>query len=302
MADEDITLDFAGAPPQQPMGGLNCTFSYTAAHATYPMKCLLSPEVRSNAGCYRPFTVLAPEGSILNCTKPASVNLRTRIGWYIAPNIFRALAPAAPAQVQAVTGLPHAINIYGRDRHNRVYADHFFTGGGQGGSAHGDGKSALLYPTSASNTSIELMETRAPILVVEKSLVIDSGGPGQQRGGLGVRTKLRKLDDDGLPTLFSIYPEGLGVDPPGLFGGLPGGGVHGVVTDLAGRVLHDCGTGELVTLTTTDQIVDVQLAGGAGFGDPTKRDRQFVADDVADDYVSPERAATLYGGIRDAAE
>ncbi|MBC7637407.1 MAG: hypothetical protein H7251_17610, partial [Acetobacteraceae bacterium] len=41
----------------------------------------------------------------------------------------------------------------------------------QGGSAHGDGKSALLYPTSASHTSIELMETRAPILVVEKSLV-----------------------------------------------------------------------------------------------------------------------------------
>ena len=191
VSDEDITLDFAGAPPQQPMGGLNCTFTYTAAHATYPMKCLLSPEVRSNAGCYRPFTVLAPEGSILNCTKPASVNLRTRIGWYIAPNIFRALAPAAPAQVQAVTGLPHAINIYGRDRHNRIYADHFFTGGGQGGSAHGDGKSALLYPTSASNTSIELMETRAPILVVEKSLVTDSGGPGQRRGGLGVRTKLR---------------------------------------------------------------------------------------------------------------
>ena len=73
------------------MGGLNCTFTYTAAHATYPMKCMLSPGIRSNAGCYRPFTVKAPEGSILNCDKPASVNLRTRTGWYIAPNIFRAL-------------------------------------------------------------------------------------------------------------------------------------------------------------------------------------------------------------------
>jgi hypothetical protein len=71
--------------------------------------------VRSNAGCYRPFTVKAPEGSILNCTKPASVNLRTRVGWYIAPNILRALADAAPAQIQAATGLPVAINIYGRD-------------------------------------------------------------------------------------------------------------------------------------------------------------------------------------------
>ncbi len=284
------------------MGGLNCTFSYTAAHATYPMKCLLSPDVRSNAGCYRPFTVLAPEGSILNCTRPASVNLRTRIGWYIAPNIFRALAPAAPAQVQAVTGLPHAINIYGRDRTGRIYADHFFTGGGQGGSAHGDGKSALLYPTSASNTSIELMETRAPILVVEKSLVTDTGGPGQQRGGLGVRTRLRKLDDDGLPTLFSVYPEGLGVDPPGLFGGLAGGGVRGVVLDLAGEVVHDCGTGELITLSTTDRIVEVQLAGGAGFGDPRARDRRLVAGDVADQYVSAPEAQSQYGGVAEAVD
>ena len=100
-------------PPQLPQGGLNCTFSYTAAHATYPMKCMLSPQVRSNAGCYRPFTVKAPAGSILNCDKPASVNLRTRVGWYLAPNIFRALADAAPTQVQAATGLPR------RDQHLR---------------------------------------------------------------------------------------------------------------------------------------------------------------------------------------
>ena len=89
-----IELDFEGAPPQQPQGGLNCTYSYAAAHATYPMKCILSPGVRSNAGCYRPFTVKLPAGSILNCDKPASVNLRTRTGWYLAPNIFRALSAA----------------------------------------------------------------------------------------------------------------------------------------------------------------------------------------------------------------
>ncbi|HSU04853.1 MAG TPA: hydantoinase B/oxoprolinase family protein, partial [Acetobacteraceae bacterium] len=201
-----VELDFEGAPAQLPQGGLNCTFSYTAAHSCYPMKCMLSPEVRSNAGCYRPFTVKAPVGSVLNCDKPASVNLRTRVGWYIAPNIFRALADAAPDRVQAATGLPVAVNIYGRDADGQVYADHFFMGAGQGGSAHGDGKSALLYPTSAANTSVELMEVRAPVLVLEKSYVTDSGGPGRHRGGLGVRTRLRKLHDDGLPTLASVYP------------------------------------------------------------------------------------------------
>ena len=120
---------------------------------------------------------------------------------------------------------------------------------GQGGSSHGDGKSALLYPTSAANTSVELMETRAPVLVLEKSFVTDSAGPGRHRGGCGVRTRLRKLYDDGLPTLASVYPEGVGVTVEGLHGGQHGGGVRGVVLDPAGNVLRDCGTGELVTLT-----------------------------------------------------
>jgi len=300
VAGDAVELDFAGAPPQQPMGGLNSTFTYTAAHATYPMKCILSPRIRSNAGCYRPFTVKAPAGSILNCDKPASVNLRTRTGWYIAPNIFRALASAAPEQVQAATGLPHAMNIYGNDRNGRLYADHFFIGGGQGGSAHGDGKSALLYPTSAANTSIELMETRAPVLVVEKTLVTDSGGAGKHRGGLGVRTRLRKLHEDGKPTLFSVYPEGAGISTDGLFGGHPGGGVRGVVLDSTGNVVHDCGTGELVTLTTTERMVEVCLAGGSGFGDPRERARASVDDDVADGYVSADAATSVYGAASSA--
>jgi 5-oxoprolinase (ATP-hydrolysing)/N-methylhydantoinase A len=92
--DDTIHLDFAGAPPQLPQGGLNCTLNYTMAHATYPLKCMLTPSVRGNAGCYRPFTVEAPKGSILNCDKPLAVNLRTRTGWYLAPNIFRALSEA----------------------------------------------------------------------------------------------------------------------------------------------------------------------------------------------------------------
>ena len=70
------------------------------------------------------------------------------------------------------------------------------------------------------------METRAPVLVIEKSLVADSGGPGRHRGGLGVRARIRKLRDDGLPTLFSRLSEGVGIRNEGLFGGRPGGDVR----------------------------------------------------------------------------
>jgi 5-oxoprolinase (ATP-hydrolysing) len=298
VSGDTIELDFTGAPAQLPQGGLNCTESYTVAHATYPLKCMLSPEVRGNAGCYRPFTVKAPLGSVLNCEKPASVNLRTRVGWYIAPNIFRALADAAPSRVQAATGLPVAINIYGRNADGSVYADHFFMGAGQGGSLHRDGKSALLYPTSAANTSVELMEQRAPVLVIEKAFVTDSGGPGKHRGGTGVRTRLRKLYDDDLPTLASVYPEGVGVTVEGLAGGRHGGDVRGVVLDPDGNVVHDCGTGQLVTLTRADRVVEVRLAGGAGYGDPRERSAALVERDVAEGIVSPQAAERDYGWQR----
>lgn len=54
IAGDAMEIDFAGAPPQADRGGINCTLNYTASHATYPIKCMLSPTVRSNAGCYSP--------------------------------------------------------------------------------------------------------------------------------------------------------------------------------------------------------------------------------------------------------
>ncbi|MBM3570734.1 MAG: methylhydantoinase, partial [Alphaproteobacteria bacterium] len=194
VAGDSITVDFPDAPPQQPHGGLNSTLNYTAAHTTYPLKCMLTPNVRGNAGCYRPFAVTAPEGSILNCTRPVAVNMRTRTGWYIAPNLFQALAPAAIGSVQAFTGLPTSVTFYGKGGDGRYYSDHLFMGGGQGAGRDQDGKSSLLWPTSAANTSIELFEARCPALVEEKALVADSGGPGARRGGLGQVVRVRKLE------------------------------------------------------------------------------------------------------------
>ena len=110
--------------------------------------------MRGNAGCYRPFTVKAPEGSVLNCTYPVAVNLRTRTGWYLAPNIFRALAQAAPRQVQSFTGLAVAANIYGQDAAGRFYSDMLFCGGGQGGSARGDGRSVFASTLEAHRRNV----------------------------------------------------------------------------------------------------------------------------------------------------
>ncbi|EHM02258.1 hydantoinase/oxoprolinase [Acetobacteraceae bacterium AT-5844] len=294
VAGDEIELDFDGAPPQLPQGGLNSTMNYTAAHATYPLKCMLTPGVRGNAGCYRPFTVKAPEGSILNPKRPASVNLRTRTGWYLAPNIFRALSDAAPRQVQANTGLPMAAYMYGQDAEGRTYSDMLFIGGGQGASAQGDGKNGLLWPTSAANTSIELFEARVPVLVLEKTFITDTGGAGKHRGGLGQRVKVRKLHDDGLTTLVTVYPEGVGNPIDGLFGGKAGGEASGRVLDAEGNEVLNCGTGMLVQIDRDTQVVEIVLAGGSGFGNPAERDPAMLARDVQRGLVSEEGAARDY--------
>ncbi len=292
---DTIHLDFAGAPPQLAQGGLNCTLNYTMAHATYPLKCMLTPSVRGNAGCYRAFSIDAPKGSILNCDRPLAVNLRTRTGWYIAPNVFRALAQAAPRQVQAFTGLPVAASVYGRDHAGETYSDMLFVGGGQGASAHGDGKSGLLYPTSAAGTSIETFEARVPVLVIEKTYLADSGGAGKHRGGLGQRVRIRKLTDDGLTTLVSLYPEGVNNAIPGLFDGKAGGGASGRVIDRDGNVLRDVGTGALVQVTHPREIVELVLAGGAGYGPASERPREAIRRDIAFGFVSAEGAGRDYG-------
>ncbi len=300
---DSIAIDYEGAPPQLAIGGVNATMNYTAAHATYPLKCMLTPQVRGNAGCYRPFRVTAPEGSILNCRRPAAVSVRTRTGWYLAPAVFRALADAAPDAVQSPTGLPVAVSVSGYDAQGVFYADHLFMGGGQGGSAHGDGKSGLLYPTSAANTAIEVFEARVPVLVEEKTFLTDSGGAGRTRGGLGQRVRFRKLHADGLPTLAAMFPEGAKAVLPGLAGGQPGARAFAGVRTPDGSLLRDCGAGELVTLSRADEIAEIVFAGGAGYGDPHSRPQHKVAADLRDGRISEAAAQTIYRtDLADAAE
>jgi 5-oxoprolinase (ATP-hydrolysing)/N-methylhydantoinase A len=259
------------------------------------MKCILTPAVRGNAGCYRPFTVVAPEGSIFNATYPAACNMRARTGWYIAPAVFNALAEATPRGVQATTGLPYISSIYARDTDGALRTDSLFTGGGQGGSSHRDGKSNLLWPTSASNTALEMFESRVPVLVVEKEFLPDSGGTGRHRGGLGQRVRYRKLHDDGRLSLISAYPEGVDDKPPGLFGGQPGARARAVLTQPDGTLIRDLGRGERVQLTSTDVVIDVLVAGGAGYGPPGERLRALVKRDLRLGMITAEAARRDYG-------
>ena len=109
--------------------------------------------------------------------------------------------------------------------------------------------------------------------------------------------RLRKRHDDNLPTLVSVYPEGVDNPIDGLFGGQPGGGARGRVLDGRGAETRDCGTGALVELTRADDIVELTLAGGSGYGPPAERDKAALARDLALGLVTAQVAQRAYGGV-----
>jgi 5-oxoprolinase (ATP-hydrolysing)/N-methylhydantoinase A len=281
---DELTVDWEGAPSELPIGGFNCTYSYASAHTTYALKSILTPDIPSNAGCFRPLHVRAPEGSIFNCRHPAAVNQRTMTGWFCGPAIFRALAPVLPAKVQAFTGLPATCSAYGQTADGQTYNDHIMFGGGQGGSAQGDGYSALMYPTSAGNVPVEMFEQRTPLVVECKELTSGTGGAGAHRGGLAQRMVLRKLYHDGLPVLLNFLAHGHESPVPGLLGGRSGKGAGYKV--VGGTVEAGNGTSTLVELRGAGDSLALWTAGGSGFGEAARRDPSLIARDRAGGYVT----------------
>ena len=79
VAGSELKVDYAGTSPQIDRG-INTVMNYTYAYTVYSIKCALDPLTQRNEGSYRPITVEAPEGWILNPRYPAPVNARQLTG------------------------------------------------------------------------------------------------------------------------------------------------------------------------------------------------------------------------------
>ncbi len=295
----EVTVDFTGSSPQQPMGGINCTLSYTKGQTSYAMKYLLIPEVPENEGCYGAVNIVAPEGSLLNCAFPASVRTRTRSGWYVHAALAGALAPVLPERVMAPNGLMGGIMAYGATPEGRSYYAHFFDGGGMGAGQRSDGPPTLIFPSSASNVPVELFEVAAPVLVREKELLVNSGGAGRQRGGLGQRVSYSRLPGWPNPVITNFWAHRMRVPPFGLRGG-------GLATParvfIDGRELSReefLTQTEGYTLADDRTVCTTDLAGGGGFDPAWQRPAGAVLADVRNGLVSVEAAASEYGVVID---
>ncbi|MGH6904287.1 MAG: hydantoinase B/oxoprolinase family protein, partial [Geminicoccaceae bacterium] len=183
---DELIVDFAGSSP--PVShGINVTLNYTAGYTTYGVKCAISPDVPNNEGSFRPVTVTAPEGCILNAPYPCAVGGRHLVGHFLPSAVFGALADALPERVIAAgADALWDTQIFGEDpRTGKRFTYVWFSAGGAGALATKDGLSATAFPSGIAGVPAEVIETLSPVVLKRRELRRDSGGPGEFRGGLG---------------------------------------------------------------------------------------------------------------------
>ncbi len=293
VARSDINVDLSGSSPQVDWGG-NVVYNFTYAYVHMAVKSIFDPDIPNNDGSAAPVHLTAPEGTVVNCRFPAAVAARMQIGHFMTEIIYRALAQALPNRVVAGSGgTPATMQVFYGCRHDgQPFHAVLIRGGGLGAGGARDGEGCFIFPANGANTPVEILESDAPLIVERRELLTDSGGPGQQRGGLGRREVFRVPDDEYAPQPPAV---GLGLQsgrfrlpPEGLFGGKPGAGAQFLVNGQPGNPYG------LTRLRPGDTVV-MDAAGGGGYGDPKERDRALLLRDVRDGKVSRESALRDYG-------
>ncbi len=289
---DGVLVDFAGTSPESPRG-INVVMNYTHAYATFALKALLAPDVPNNEGSFRSLTVSAPEGCILNCRRPAPVAARHILGHFLPALIFGALADVVPDRMMA-EGSANLWNtqFHGFNRDGSRFNLLFFNAGGTGARTGLDGLTSTAFPSGISGTPVEIVENRSPLVVLEKSLRVDSGGPGRFRGGLGHRLVIAGLRTD-QPYSFSPFFDRLRFPARGLRGGLPGAPGDYFLKHADGSVERPNPKATVYPDPSTE--LWIELPGGGGLGNPQERSSESVQADVSAGLVSPDRALTDYG-------
>jgi N-methylhydantoinase B len=283
-----LHVDYAGTSKQIDRG-LNSVMNYTYAYTVYPIKCALDALTPRNEGSYRSITVDAPLGSILNPKYPAPCSARQLTGHLLAGAVYGALSQAIPSLVVAESGsAPTLRSVYsGLDRKNNRFSQVFFAAGGMGASAGQDGHHCTSFPTNTGSGSIEAFEAIAPLIVRRKEFLVNSGGIGKFRGGLGQEVEIEVTSSEALR--LSLLSDRQKYPPRGLLGGGPGAPVR-IVTQ-GGRKPHPKSR---TTIDPGERLI-LSFAGGAGFGPPAERARSAILRDVKFGYVTVESVRRDYG-------
>jgi len=274
--------------------GINVPLVYTKAYACYALKCAIAPEIPNNAASLAPFEITAPENSIVNAKFPAPVALRHVIGHMVPDTVYNALDKLLPNTVPAegagclcnfqVSLRPRMDGDAPKDGVRTEVLT--FNSGGSGARPTLDGMNATAFPSGVMTMPVEATEQVGPVLIWRKELRPDSGGAGEFRGGLGQYMDVGARE--GYEFDISLMLDR--VDHPAL--GRREGGAGG-----ATRLARSDGAairGKGKQFIPHGTVVQMGFPGGAGYGNPNRRDPERVKRDVALGYITPEHAAEHY--------
>ncbi len=290
--DRRIQFDFSGTSQQVP-GNINVTMNATQASVCYSLKALLDPELPNNEGVLNVAEILVEKGTVLNGAFPAPVAARAHTCQRIVDVVLGALAQALPGRVVAAANGANTTAVFaGTDpRTGDRYLYLETLGGGMGGRPTKDGKDGVqVHITNTSNLPVEAIEMEYPLLVEEYSLILDSGGAGRFRGGLGLRRVVRPL---GHTCVFNGAGERFSNPPWGLFGGRPGAMGRFLLRDASGedRLLDSKPSGVTVQ---PDQAIVVETPGAGGYGEPGERSQEQLDEDERSGKFSSAYLQTHY--------
>ncbi len=259
-----IHADFTGTAAQV-AGNVNCPLAVAAAAVYYVLRCLMPTQTPACAGAFRPISLYAPEGCLLNACRPAAVaagNVETSTR--IVDVMLGALALAIPDRIPAAShGSMNNLALGGT--HAGGSWDYYETiGGGMGAGARGGGLSGVqTHMTNTLNTPIEVLESRFPLRVRRYALRPGSGGAGARAGGQGLVREFEFL----APAHFTLLTERRVRAPWGSAGGADGSPGVNVVN---GRPVAAKCEGEL----RRGDRLRIETPGGGGYGRVDEHERR----------------------------
>ncbi len=296
VADRGIRFDYSRTDAQT-NGFVNGTFTSSASATILTLLQMINPDIPHNEGMVEPIDIVIPEGTILNASYPKATTFGNHLCPPNADAIQRALAPVLPDRVTAgwnnlLCSLTTGIDPEKNDK----YVDIGFMGlkGGSGAMRGTDGYDHIgMIDASGGllDQDYEMFEQQTPHLLIRHEYVPDSAGAGEWRGGLGVETVFRIGSDD---TQLVTFGDGDFEPAFGLFGGGEGTLNFIRLTYPDGRTVVPKNK-DLITGVPRGTIYHQQAGGGGGYGDPSKRDRAQLRDEVRNGIVSLDAARDRYG-------
>ncbi len=300
--DGDVLLDFSRSDDQV-KGMINSYYQQTLSCALCTTFLFLGSDLAAyhNEGSMRRIHVKTRKGTVVDCRPGALVAAGPAItGGMVIEVVMSVLSQALPDKAIAPYGPLDSFNAVGQQADGSgIYVYSSFCDVGGGGAVAGyDGYQCMCDLGTlgvVGKTDAEEEMARFPWHVYRYEFSTDSHGAGQWRGAPGIDWEA--ANEGGEATFIGGTWTGLKIPSQGQHGGLPTPLNRAWVVRGSERIDIDEPHRPL-QLATGDRVV-VHSGGGAGVGDPAKRDPESVAEDVRNELVSVEMARDVYKVVVD---